>query len=155
MHYTNTQIIAALRKAISEIFEGMSFAEVNNFREIEFPLQFSSNSYFATIEMLNPFNGEFYLICTRNCSINVLGASFDEAQLSNSDQIIADLISEYSNAIAGCFLRHLIPPDQTFEISLPRFGTIQDQGNSLQEKNTKVGISFQVDNHPLHCVVSF
>lgn len=79
----------------------------------------------------------------------MLGSTFDKAQMLNSHQMIADLISEYTDALAGSFLRHLLPPDQTFEIALPRFSTLADQNIALPVEGKKMGITFQVENHPV------
>ncbi len=154
MNYTDSQIISALRKAASEIFEGMAFTEVSDFQEIQFPFQVPTNSYSASIDLLNPIKGVFHFICSRDCSINVLGSSFEGPEPVNSTLVLADLISEYTNAIAGSFLRHLIPPNQTFEIRLPQFGTIQDNNNPLPEGERKMGITFRVENYPVFFLLS-
>lgn len=119
-----TKIRNAIQKALSETFEGMSFSEVLDIVQIDkLPTLISKD--WNVVDISGELENEQYeivLMISNNHLDNIVQIGLGESE----DKKTTDVMLEYMNTIGGCFLRHLSENQQSFRLSLPHVGNIND-----------------------------
>lgn len=113
-----SDILAALDKAVANAFEQMAFQEVR--REPE-PLAAEEVHPLGWMEirLLKPFHARLLLGCPEAMIREIAETAFCGAELPDGVDVCADTLAELTNTIAGTFLSHLEPEDASIQVDLP------------------------------------
>jgi CheY-specific phosphatase CheX len=138
-----------LTRAIFEVFERMYYI----FSE---PLKGNGGNYQmkSTINFSGSANGSIQLFLSRGIAEamvkNMLNLQQDEIDLS----IMADCVKESLNMICGNFVRKL-DPERVFDLSLPTFEVISDDGDKGPEvMDHQVSLTFVADGGNVRLIMT-
>ncbi|MEJ2635077.1 MAG: chemotaxis protein CheX [Calditrichia bacterium] len=154
MDYDIQEMKIPLQEAVTEVFEGMAFAEVEKCEEIDKLPDLTSNDYYATLSITQPFSAGLNLVVDQNFLEEILQTTIDANSPSDFEKMAKDLISESANTIAGCFLNKYLPPEQEFEIGIPASGKMSEKPVLTTGGKKEVIFSFTVEFKTIYCILS-
>lgn len=155
MSYEIDQIQEALHKAVAQVTEGMAFAEIETCQRMDDMPVFSRDDFLATLNIKKPFDAIFGLIVNQKFLNSILQTTVEENRDDDLESLAGDLISEFTNTIAGCFMTFLLPPDREFEIDLPESGDGQDRKQKLVGFSSDIILDFIVEFNHIYCFFSY
>jgi CheY-specific phosphatase CheX len=107
-----------MERAVTTTLENMAFMEARALHK-EHDCLAPSPVYCANLLVLDPFQGELVMLMPEELLRRIAGNIYALPEEELSDRMLADLMSELLNTIAGIFLSELLPSDQTFGMGLP------------------------------------
>ena len=148
MKLDSSEIIDALDKAVSELFETITFSEVTGkLIEDTFP-DLKDYSIGASIEIIRPIKAHLSLVLNKTHVQEIYDSVYGDDQ---DDDILSDLVAEFTNTIAGRFAAAIIRKKESVELGLPvtMEGIFQATENEALE-NTVV-ITFDIEDQHVVC----
>jgi chemotaxis protein CheY-P-specific phosphatase CheC len=133
----------AMERAVTTTLENMAFMEARALHEDHDCLG-ASPIYCANLLVLDPIQGELVMLMPEELLKQIAGNIYALPEEELSDRMLADLMSELLNTIAGIFLSALLPSDQTFGMGLPTIS--RDECHELEPPVERW--HFQVDGKP-------
>jgi len=133
MKIENNEIINALENSVSEAFEEMAFAELDNVKALSSPPTFSSQDIFVSIELRSPVDGWLHMVIQKEYAYDLTMLAID--QPADSELLVGDSIAEMLNTIAGGMMRRLAN-NMDFEFGLPVFGEVSESPDDLRTSHS-------------------
>ncbi|MCB0281026.1 MAG: chemotaxis protein CheX [Calditrichaeota bacterium] len=118
MNYELDQISEELTEAISESFENLFFADIEQCVSVN-EIETEEEALIVSVDTIAPFKGKVGLIIDKEMSeeivMEMVGGDFDLID----KEMIADALSEIGNTIVGRFLSKIVPEDEEFSLGFP------------------------------------
>ncbi len=148
MNLDSSEIIDALDKAVSELFETIAYSEVTGkLIEDTFP-DLKDYSIGASIDIIRSVNAHLSLLLSKTYAQEIYDTVYGDDQ---DDDILSDLVAEFTNTIAGRFAAAIIHKKKSIEIGLPvtMEGMFQATENKALEDT--IVINFDIDDQQVIC----
>jgi len=107
--------------AAAETLEHMAFMMVEP-ADPDQPAADLSDAVKASQLILEPHPGELRLIMPRRLAAEIAATMFSCNDSEISDGMLADVVMELLNTMAGDIMKRLLPQDHTFALGLPELG---------------------------------
>jgi CheY-specific phosphatase CheX len=153
MSYELDQISEELTDAVSEAFENMFFADIENCQDLD-SIESEKDSYLISVDTLLPFSGNVGLVIEKEYSeeivMDMTGGDVEEI----TKEMIDDAMAEIGNTIVGRFLSRIVPEDEEFSLGFPECVEWDAKPEfSLKSQNTRL-FSLEMEETCVYCILS-
>lgn len=109
---------AVVVRAVVDSLENMSFMEVLKAKDSDC-LPSAEESIIVKQQVLNPMQGEFYLMMPKDLIVTIAQAIYIMPREEVNEQQAEDVVTELLNTIVGRFLNAFLPADKSYNLGLP------------------------------------
>ncbi|MFH2129491.1 MAG: chemotaxis protein CheX [bacterium] len=137
-----------LDEAVRETIETMAFMEVMRGDKIT---PYDEHLVRLRVEILvnAPFPGEIRLVLPKSLAMVFAQNMYSLDEQEVTDEIIADVLGEIVNIIAGRLIADILPGDQTFQLGLPQIGP----DAFLETEAASLAIEFDAESTPFWVIL--
>ncbi|GAB4327881.1 MAG: hypothetical protein Kow0037_01770 [Calditrichia bacterium] len=155
MSYQPSDIVEFVKQSASEVFEGMTFAEVEQVENLSAPQTPTPDEYLVNIDLNEPVRGHFIMSFKEDFLWDYLGVNVDEDEIADRAQYMKDFAAELLNTLVGNFMARMLPPNTEFKIGIPTVavGTFPDFNNG--DVDQEIFITLTIDGMPFFCQVGW
>ncbi|KAA3617643.1 MAG: hypothetical protein D8M58_01200 [Calditrichaeota bacterium] len=153
MNYEIDEISEELTDAVSEAFENMFFADIENCLDLD-AIEVKKESLVISVDTLKPFMGKVGLVIDKEYSEEIVMemTGGDVEEISNS--MVNDALSEIGNTIVGRFLSRIVPEDEEFSLGFPECNPWEDGNeNSVKSENRRL-FALEMEETCVYCILS-
>ena len=104
----------------------------------------------ASLLVHDPYPLQFRLMISDRLAADIAKTLYSLEDHEVNGSILADVVKEMLNVIAGQVMNDIVPPGMTFKLGLPETGPTA----SMEYGTHRVACAFKVDELPLSMVVS-
>ncbi len=153
MSYEIDDMSEELTDAVSEAFENMFFADIENCLDLE-SIELDKESLIISVDTLAPFKGNVGLVIDKDYSEEiVMEMTGGDVEVITTD-MISDALSEIGNTIVGRFLSRVVPEDEEFSLGFPECKTWESENeNSKKSENRRI-FALEMEETCVYCILN-
>lgn len=153
MNYELDHISEELTDAVSESFENLFFADIENCMNIN-KIEAETEALLVSVDTISPFKGNIGLVIDKEMSeeivMEMMGGDLDTID----KEIVADALSEIGNTIVGRFLSKIVPENEEFTLGFPEcFQWNPEKYPYENSENCKL-FDLEVDDKHVFCILN-
>ena len=153
MDFELDKISEDLTDAVSESFENLFFADIENCVNID-SIQADEDSLFVTVDTITPFKGNVGLIIGKEMSEEIVMEMVGNDIEHISNEIINDALSEIGNTIVGRFLSKIVSEDQEFSLGFPECKKWDPELNHFTSNDNCKLFDLEMDEKHVFCILN-
>ena len=153
MSYEIDEITEELTDAVSEAFENMFFADIENCLDLD-NIEIENPSFIISLDTLTPFKGNVGLVIDKDYSdeivMEMIGGEVEEV----TSEMVNDALSEIGNTIVGRFLSRVVPEEEEFSLGFPECKLWEaDNENSRKSDNRRL-FALEMEETCVYCILN-
>ncbi len=153
MSYNIDEISEDLTDAVSEAFENMFFADIENCLDLEI-INIENDSLIISVDTIKPFKGNVGLVIDKNYSEEIVmemtGGDVEEI----STEMINDALSEIGNTIVGRFLSRVVPEDEEFSLGFPECKKWETGNENSKKSENRRLFALEMEETCVYCILN-
>lgn len=153
MHYNLDSIGENLAEAMSDTFENLMFADVENYKNVS-EIKCNEASVWIEVDTLIPFTGSVVIIMGQAISYSLVEEMLGGEMENVDDDMVLDALKEVGNTVVGRFLSQIVPENEEFTLGFPTYRELAVGELTKMDKSYQRYYALDVNNEPIYCLLN-
>jgi len=153
MSYKIDEMSEELTDAVSEAFENMFFADIENCLDLE-SIEVKNDSFLISVDTITPFKGNVGLVIEKEYSEEIVMEMTGGDVPEVTEEMVNDALSEIGNTIVGRFLSRVVPENEEFSLGFPECTSWEVGNENSKKSETRRLFALEMEETCVYCILN-